>query len=118
MHFHDSQHQSYCGVDLHARSMYTHILDASGTTVFDNDLSAAPAAFLDAIKPFRDGLVACACLDRWFFLAPPRCDALMSQEELRTHGHQPSRRSVCSRGGCACRLQGSSGGSAFACLRK
>jgi hypothetical protein len=38
----------YCGVDLHARRLYTHVLDARGKTVLDKDLPASPAAFLDA----------------------------------------------------------------------
>ena len=28
MRFYDQQHRYYCGVDLHARSMFIHILDA------------------------------------------------------------------------------------------
>ena len=30
----NQQHQFYCGVDLHARSMFTHVLDRKGRTVF------------------------------------------------------------------------------------
>jgi hypothetical protein len=33
MRFYNQQHQFYCGIDLHARSMFTHILDQQG--VFD-----------------------------------------------------------------------------------
>jgi hypothetical protein len=33
MRFSNSQHQYYCGVDLHARSMYLHVLDQQGQTV-------------------------------------------------------------------------------------
>ena len=43
------QHPFYCGVDLHARSMYVHILDDQNQTRFAQDLPASPAAFLDAI---------------------------------------------------------------------
>ena len=63
-------HAYYCGVDLHARSLYTHVLDAKGKTVLDRDLPASPAAFLDAVKPFRDGLVVGAeCMFAWYWLA-------------------------------------------------
>ncbi|HYV38811.1 MAG TPA: hypothetical protein VE988_24215 [Gemmataceae bacterium] len=31
MRFYNQQHQYYCGVDLHARSMYLHILDHQET---------------------------------------------------------------------------------------
>jgi transposase len=50
------QHRFYCGVDLHARSMYVHVLDANGKTRFEQDLPAGPDAFLHALKPFRKDL--------------------------------------------------------------
>ena len=60
----------YCGIDLHARSMFTHILDHDGKTVFERDLPAGPDAFLDAVKPFRQGLVVgCECMFAWYWLA-------------------------------------------------
>jgi len=46
-----TQHQYYCGVDLHARSLLVNILDATGTTRFERDLPVSPFAFLDAIEP-------------------------------------------------------------------
>ena len=30
MRFYNTQHAFYCGIDLHARSMFTHILDQAG----------------------------------------------------------------------------------------
>src|SRR5438128_2502257 len=70
MRFYNTQHAFYCGVDLHARSMFTHILDQQGKTVYERDLPAGPAAFLDAIQPFRQGLVVgCECMFAWYWLA-------------------------------------------------
>lgn len=63
-------HAYYCGVDLHARSLYVHVLDDKGVTRLERDLPAAPAAFLDAIAPYRDGLVVgCECMFAWYWLA-------------------------------------------------
>ena len=63
-------HAYYCGVDLHARSLYVNVLDASGTTRLELDIPASPAAFLDAVKPYRDGLVVgCECMFAWYWLA-------------------------------------------------
>ena len=63
-------HPYYCGVDLHARSLYVHVCDPAGTPQFEKELPAAPAAFLDAIKPFRPGLVVGAeCMFAWYWLA-------------------------------------------------
>ena len=55
MRCYTGQHRFYCGVDLHARTMFTHVLDHKGKTVFEQDLPADPAAFLKAIKPYREG---------------------------------------------------------------
>jgi transposase len=70
MRCYTGQHRFYAGVDLHARSMYTHVLDHQGKTVFEQDLPAEPGVFLDAMKPFRDGLVVGAeCMFSWYWLA-------------------------------------------------
>jgi transposase len=70
MRFYTEQHRFYCGVDLHARTMYLCILDADGHVVFDKNLPATGPAFLRAIAPFRDGLVvAVECLFCWYWLA-------------------------------------------------
>ena len=43
MRFYKHPHAFYAGVDLHARSMFTHILDSAGAAVFERDLPANPA---------------------------------------------------------------------------
>jgi transposase len=70
MRLYSQQHRFYAGVDLHARTMFTHVLDHQGKTVFQRDLPAWPEAFLDAVRPFRDGLVVGAeCMFAWYWLA-------------------------------------------------
>ena len=70
MRFYKHSHAFYCGVDLHARSMFTHILDHDGNTVFEADLPANPDAFRHAIAPYRAGLVVgCECMFSWYWLA-------------------------------------------------
>ena len=70
MRLYKSPHEYYCGVDLHARSMFTHIVDSRGDTVFAKDLAADPAVFLNAVAPFRQGLVVgCECMFAWYWLA-------------------------------------------------
>ncbi len=70
MRFYNQQHRFYCGVDLHARTMSLCILDQAGQVVFDKNLPATGPAFLQAIAPFRDGLVvAVECLFCWYWLA-------------------------------------------------
>ena len=50
MRFYTQQHRFYCGVDLHARTMYVHILDHTGKTVFEQDLPADPGEFLESLR--------------------------------------------------------------------
>lgn len=70
MNFYTGQHPFYCGVDLHARTMYLCILDDRGQTVLHKNLRTNPAVFLQAIAPFREGLVvAVECVFCWYWLA-------------------------------------------------
>ena len=62
-------HPYYCGVDLHARSLFIHICDPAGATRFEKNLPATPDAFLDAIKPFGGLVVGCECMFAWYWLA-------------------------------------------------
>jgi transposase len=70
MRFFNQPHAFYAGIDLHARSMFTHILDQAGATVFERDLPASPDAFLNAVAPYRAGLVVgVECMFAWYWLA-------------------------------------------------
>ena len=57
MRFYQQQHPFYCGVDLHARTMYLCILDHAGQPLLHREYPAHAGAFLEAIAPYRDGLV-------------------------------------------------------------
>src|SRR5215467_8899651 len=60
----------YAGVDLHARSLFLSVLDRDGQERFARNLAAAPAPFLKAVQPFRNGLVVgCECMHCWYWLA-------------------------------------------------
>ena len=84
MRFYKHTHAFYAGVDLHARSMFTHILDHEGKTVFEADLPASPDAFRNAIAHYRAGLVVgCECMFSWYWLA----DLCEDDEIAFTLGH-------------------------------
>src|SRR4030066_2222061 len=51
MRFYTQQHKYYCGVDLHARSIYVCILNQEGAVLVHKNLRAKPDAFLAAIAP-------------------------------------------------------------------
>jgi hypothetical protein len=68
--YYSQPHRFYCGVDLHARTMFVHVLDHRGKTVFAEGLPADPQVFLRAVKPFRkDLVVGVECMFAWYWLA-------------------------------------------------
>jgi transposase len=70
MRFFNQRHKYYCGVDLHASSMYIHILDQDGQIVFHKNLPTSPEAFLRAIQPFLpDVVVGVECVFLWYWVA-------------------------------------------------
>src|ERR1041385_7464497 len=70
MRFYNCQHQFYAGIDLHARSLPLCVLDAQGHVRYDCSLPCQPHLLLDALAPFRDGLVVgVECMFAWYWLA-------------------------------------------------
>jgi hypothetical protein len=73
MRFYDHQHRFYAGIDLHARTMHVCVLDAAGTVVLDRNLPCHFETLLQAIAPFRKGIViGVECMFGWYWLAD-RC---------------------------------------------
>ena len=70
MRFYTTQHPFYCGIDLHARTMYLCILDQAGETLLHRNMPATPEALLKAIAPYHDQIVLAAeCMFTWYWLA-------------------------------------------------
>lgn len=70
MRFYTQQHPFYCGIDLHARTMYLCILDQAGETLLHRNMQATPEALLKAIAPYRGQIVLAAeCMFTWYWLA-------------------------------------------------
>ena len=70
MNYYKGRHSYYCGVDLHARTMYLCILDRTGEVLLHKNIKSKPELFLDAIAPYRDELVvAVECMFCWYWLA-------------------------------------------------
>ena len=70
MRCYEQQHRFYCGVDLHARTMYLCILDDRGQVRFHENLPAEPQRFLEVLQPFReDVVVCCECMFAWYWVA-------------------------------------------------
>ena len=70
MRFFTDPHQNYCGIDLHARSMYLCVQNSEGKVVLHRNMQARPEPFLKAIEPFReDVVVGVECIFTWYWLA-------------------------------------------------
>lgn len=78
MQFYTNQHQTYCGIDLHARTMSVCILNQAGEIVFHHHMKASPDPFLRTMTPYRaDIVVAVKCIFPWYWLAD-----LCAREEI------------------------------------
>jgi transposase len=70
MRFYTQPHPLYCGIDLHARTMYVCLLDQAGETLVHRNMPAPPEARRKAIAPYREQIVlAAACMFPWYWLA-------------------------------------------------
>jgi hypothetical protein len=72
MRSYNQQHQYYCGIDMHARSVYLHlhVLHEQAQTPFKEDLPAGPDAFRIAVVLFRqEFVVSCDRMFAWYWRA-------------------------------------------------
>ncbi len=70
MRFYQTQHPFYCGIDLHAKSLYVCILAHDGEILVHQKIPARPDTFLRLIRPYREGLVVgVECMFAWYWLA-------------------------------------------------
>lgn len=70
MTYYHKQHNYYCGIDLHARTMYLCIMDSKGDIKFHKNLKTSPGALKKAIKPYLDNLViGVECMFSWYWVA-------------------------------------------------
>jgi transposase len=78
MRFYNGPHRHWCGIDLHARTMYVCILNPEGEILVHQNLPTNPSAFLEVVAPYRDGLVVgVECIYTWYWLAD-----LCAREEI------------------------------------
>ena len=57
MNFYNTTHLHYCGIDLHARSLYVCISDHEGKTLLHKEVPANPESLYQLIEPYLDDLV-------------------------------------------------------------
>ena len=70
MRFYNEQHLYYCGIDLHARSMYVCILDQDGDKLVHKKIPTEPELLLSLLEPYREDVVVCVeCVFFWYWVA-------------------------------------------------
>ena len=70
MNFYTKQHKYYCGIDLHAKTMYLCIINQEGNIVLQRDIRTDPEVFLKAIERYREDIaVAVECIFTWYWIA-------------------------------------------------
>lgn len=70
MTFYTKTHKFYCGIDLHAKSMYLCIIDQEGTILLHKNIKTDPDVFLKTIAPYREDIVvAVECMFVWYWVA-------------------------------------------------
>lgn len=91
MRFYSGIHQYYCGIDLHAKQMYTCIIDNGSNKLLHRNLATDKQSFLKVIAPYRDDLVVSAeCMFAWYWLS----DLCRSERIPFVLGHALSMRAV------------------------
>jgi transposase len=70
MNFYNHQHKHYCGIDLHARSLYVCILNQEGKTIRHKECPADPDRLFKLIEPYLEDLIlGVECMHCWYWVA-------------------------------------------------
>ncbi len=72
MKFYNRQHEFYCGIDLHANSMYVCVVDQEGGKHLHRNFDTKKLShFLTALQPFEksDLIIGCESTFNWYWLA-------------------------------------------------
>ena len=70
MRYYTGQHQYYCGVDLHARTMYLCIVNQADEILYHREIPTKGDVFLEKLAPYReDVVVSVECIFTWYWVA-------------------------------------------------
>ena len=70
MNFYNEQHKYYCGIDLHAKTMYVCILDEQGGKLVHRNIRNDANYLLKILQPYRGDVVVCVeCMFAWYWVA-------------------------------------------------
>ena len=70
MRFYTQQHQFYCGIDLHARTMYVCIMNNEGKILVHKNMIANSENLISVIEPYKtDMVLGVECIFTWYWIA-------------------------------------------------
>ena len=70
MRYYTGQHMYYCGVDLHARTMYLCIVNQADDILYHKEIPTKAEVFLEKLAPYReDVVVSVECIFTWYWVA-------------------------------------------------
>lgn len=70
MRFYTKTHPYFCGIDLHARSLYVCIIDNLGKVLKHKEISASPEKLLELLKPYIGQIVVgVECMHCWYWVS-------------------------------------------------
>jgi len=70
MNFYNNTHPYYCGIDLHARTLYVCIIDQDGNVCVHQEIAAHPEKLLKILEPFIGNIVVgVECMHCWYWVA-------------------------------------------------
>ena len=70
MRFYNTEHDYYCGIDLHARMLYVCIIDARGNKLVHKKISDNPDQLLALLTPYKGQIIVAAeCMHCWYWVS-------------------------------------------------
>jgi transposase len=68
MIFYNEIYPYYCGIDLHAKSLYVCIIDSKGIVVLHKEIKPSPENLLEVLAPYKNKIVVgVECMDCWYW---------------------------------------------------
>ena len=70
MNFYNNTHPYYCGIDLHARTLYVCIIDQQGETCVHKEIPADPKRLQQILEPYIGNIVVgVECMHCWYWVS-------------------------------------------------
>lgn len=70
MNFYNNLHPYYCGIDLHARTLYVCIIDQQGDTCVHKEIPADPQRLKQLLDPYIGNIVVgVECMHCWYWVS-------------------------------------------------